>query len=111
MIRSWDRQVRSRAERQAINSPIQSGLNDMMLWAIARIEAELGDEVSIAIMTHDSVNGYVDQAKAKVLIPQVQEIMSTLPLHELGWKPQLAFPADAELGPNLSQWSKLKLAA
>src|SRR5262249_31700105 len=34
-IRSWDNEVRSKAERQAVNSPIQSTLSDMLLWAIA----------------------------------------------------------------------------
>jgi DNA polymerase I-like protein with 3'-5' exonuclease and polymerase domains len=111
MIRSRDPEVRSRAERQAINSPIQSGLNDMMLMAIARIEAELGDQVAIAIMTHDSVSGYVDEGRAEELIPQVQEIMATLPLHELGWQPELVFTAEGKLGPNLAQMKKLKLAA
>jgi hypothetical protein len=37
--------------------------------------------------------------------------MGTLPLHELGWQPALTFPADAEVGPNLAQMKKLKLAA
>ena len=35
----------------------------------------------------------------------------SLPLQELGWQPALAFPADAELGPNLAMLQKLELAA
>jgi DNA polymerase I-like protein with 3'-5' exonuclease and polymerase domains len=120
MIWSWDGQVRSRAERQAINAPIQSCLNDMMLDAIWRIEAELApapkpdgddDGVEIAIMTHDSIAGYVPAKNAEDYIREVARIMSTLPLHELGWQPELDFPADAGVGPNLGQMQKLKLAA
>jgi DNA polymerase I-like protein with 3'-5' exonuclease and polymerase domains len=34
-IKAWDRAVRAKAERQAINSPVQGCLTDMMIWAIA----------------------------------------------------------------------------
>lgn len=111
MIWSWDRQVRARAERQAINSPIQATLSDMMLWAISLIEAELAPDVEIAIMTHDSIAGYVPEHDAERHVADVVRIMSSLPLHELGWQPALDFPADAELGPNLAMLKKLEVAA
>ncbi|QIG66809.1 DNA polymerase I protein [Rhizobium phage RHph_TM16] len=112
MIKSWDQEVRARAERQAINSPIQSTLSDLMLWSIALIEANFHpDDVRSIGMVHDALVGYMREDKVKELMPQVMEMMSNLPLHELGWQPQLKFPVDAEFGPNMADMSKFKLAA
>ena len=111
-IRSWDRAVQAQAERQAINSPVQGALTDMLIWALAEIEANLNtDECQVVGMVHDNLIAYVPIAKAQFYAQQVADIMKGLPLHELGWVPQLLFTADAEVGPNLAQLSKLKLAA
>jgi DNA polymerase I-like protein with 3'-5' exonuclease and polymerase domains len=111
MIDAWDKEVKSRAERQAINSPIQATLTDMMIWAIARIEQEYGDDIACVGMVHDQVLAYVDEDKVELRAKQAKEIMESLPFHEFGWEPQLAFPADAEWGHNMAQTTKLKLAA
>ncbi|MCL4743850.1 MAG: hypothetical protein KJZ83_00395 [Burkholderiaceae bacterium] len=112
MIRSWDRAIRSKAERQAINSPIQSCLSDMMLWAIALIDASYPNgEIEVVGMIHDALIAYVPEQDAALWAGRAQEIMSNLPLHEVGWKPQLRFPADAEAGLNLAELKKLKLVA
>ncbi len=111
-IKSWDKAVKSTAERQAINSPIQSTLSDMMIWSIARIEdAYPNDEIAIVGMIHDAMIAYVDEDKAELRAKQAKEIMSNLPFHELDWHPQLQFPADAEAGPDLAHLKELKLAA
>jgi DNA polymerase I-like protein with 3'-5' exonuclease and polymerase domains len=110
MIRSWDREIKSRAERQAINSPIQSCLSDMMLWAIALID-DAHPEVEIVGMIHDALVAYVPEQDAALWAGRVQEIMANLPFHEVGWQPVLKFPADTEVGPNLAELKKLKLAA
>jgi DNA polymerase I-like protein with 3'-5' exonuclease and polymerase domains len=110
-IRSPDRRIRSKSERQAINSPIQSTLADMMCWAIALIEAELGETFQVVGNIHDALVAYVDADKAQLLIPQAQHIMANLPFHKVNWKPQLQFTCDAEVGPNLSDVKKFKLAA
>lgn len=109
-IYSRDNFTRSGAERQAINSPIQSTLSDMMLLSIAMIEDVFPNgEIEIVGMIHDSIFGYVDEAYAEERVRQVVEIMSNLPLTKLfGWEPQLVFPADAEIGPNLAQLKKQK---
>lgn len=107
-IWSWDRGVRAQAERQAINSPIQSTLSDMMLMAIAIIEAELPEvQIAIAIMTHFSAAGHVPIKSAEANLRDVVWIMSTLPLAELGWTSPLDFPADAEFGPDLTNLEPL----
>lgn len=110
-IKSWDREIRSQAERQAINSPIQSCLSDMMLWAIALIEDAYGDTIEQVGMVHDALVAYVPEQDAALWAGRAQEIMSSLPFHEVGWNPQLKFPADAEGGPNLAELKKLTTAA
>lgn len=110
MIRSWDREVKSRAERQAINSPIQSTLSDMMLWAIALID-DAYPQIEIVGMIHDALIAYVPEQDASLWAGRAQEVMSNLPFHEVGWHPVLKFPADAEAGPNLAELKKLKLVA
>ncbi len=111
-IRAWDRQVRSKAERQAINSPVQSALTDMMIWAIAEIDRELPeDKFAVVGMIHDALIAYADIGSVAHYAGQAAQIMSSLPLHKFDWHPQLKFPADGEHGPNLAQLSKLPLAA
>lgn len=111
-IRSWDRVVRSRAERQAINSPVQGALTDMMIWACAEIEANLPTaDVQVAAVIHDALIAYVRQGKELFYAKQITDIMQSLPLGELGWVPQLVFNGEAEAGPDLAHLKKLKLAA
>lgn len=108
MIRAWDREVKSRAERQAINSPIQSTLSDMMLWAIALID-DAYPEIEIVGMIHDALIAYVPEQDAALWAGRAQQVMANLPFHEVGWSPVLKFPADAEAGPNLAELKPLKL--
>lgn len=111
-IASFDWKVKSKAERQAINSPIQSCLADMMEWAIALLDQRFpNEEVQVAGNVHDAIVGYMDADKVDVLLPQVVDIMSNLPLHELGWHPPLQFTVDAEVGPNMAELTKFKPAA
>ena len=111
-IQSWDRQVVSQAERQAINSPVQGCLTDMMIWALALIEEQLpNDKVQTIGVVHDAMYAYVPADEAQYWAQQVADIMKSLPLGDLGWVPQLVFTADAEAGPNLASLSKLKIAA
>ena len=112
-IYSWDREVRANAERQAINAPVQSTLTDMMIWALALIEAEYGHnpDLEVVAMIHDALIAYVPIEDAMLWAKRLTDIMSNLPFKQLDWEPQLRFPADAEAGANLASLSKLKLAA
>lgn len=111
-VRSSFQDVRAKAERKAVNSPIQSTLSDMMIWAIAEIDdAYPNDEIAVVGMTHDSFFAYVDADKVEMRAKQAAEIMQNLPFHKVGWTPQLSFPVDAEAGPDLASLKKLKLAA
>ena len=109
LINSKDREIRSMAERQAINSPIQSCLSDMMQLAMVHIDREYGSNiVQMFMMTHDSIALYVPEDDAVEWAKRIKQIMENLPLDKFGWKPQLTFVADAEVGVNLSELKKLK---
>jgi DNA polymerase I-like protein with 3'-5' exonuclease and polymerase domains len=111
-IRSWDREIRAKAERQGINAPVQSTLTDMMVWAIALIDqAYPNGEIEVVAMIHDALIAYVPEDNFELWAGRAAQIMANLPLHEVGWKPQLQFTVDAEAGPNLASLKKLKLAA
>ena len=102
LITSRNPKARSGAERQSINSPIQSCLSDMMLLAMVHIDRAYPD-LHMFGMTHDEVQMYVPEDEVDIWAKRIGEIMSNLPLHEFGWYPELEFPADAE-------WSTTNLA-
>ena len=99
LIHSNMSDVRSSAERQAINSPIQSTLSDLMQLAMVYIDREYGqEECEMFLMTHDSLAMYIPVGQEALWAKRVTDIMSNLPITELfGWKPQLKFTADAEV--------------
>ncbi|MEY9560458.1 DNA polymerase [Sinorhizobium fredii] len=111
-IRSWDREIRARAERQAINSPIQSTLSDMLIWAIALIdEAYPNGEIEVVAAIHDALIAYLPEDQVELWAGRAINIMANLPFEEVGWKPQLKFTAEAEAGPDLAATEKLKIVA
>jgi len=102
-VTNSDSGLRARAERQAINSPVQATLSDLTMWALAEVERQLtGDGVMVTMMTHDSLAGYVPEKSAESAVRKVVSIMETLPIEErFGWQPQIPFTVDAEIGENL----------
>lgn len=99
LIRSSNMSARSKAERQAINAPIQSTLSDMMQRAMVEIDRVYGDQVQMFMMTHDSVAMYVPEDEAPVWAGRCKDIMENLPLkEEFGWESPLKFIVDAEAG-------------
>lgn len=109
LINSPLSQIRSKAERQSINSPVQGCLSDMMLWAIA-LHHEYGyhREAPCFGAIHDAGYYYVPEDKAVDYAKAVVDTMENLPFEKLGWKPQLKFFADAKLGPNMGELVELK---
>ena len=84
----------------------------MMEWAIALIDAAFpNEEVQVVGNIHDAIVAYMDEDKVDALVPQVVDIMSNLPFDQVGWKPQLKFTVDAEVGPDLATMKKWKKAA
>lgn len=100
LINSPDRESRSKAERQAINSPVQSTLSDMMQLAMVNIDLEYGhtNDVEFAMMCHDACVFYVPEGDATLWAKRLKTIMDNLPLKEyFGWDHQLPFTTDAEV--------------
>lgn len=114
LIKSKVWAVKHKMENKAINSPIQSTLSDLCMWAISFLEERYASEgLWMAGMTHDSIYGYYPADEDRMMwLGRIVETMETLPYREVfDWHPQLDFPADIEDGPNLAELEKVKLAA
>lgn len=99
LIRSYDNTVRMRQERQAINSPVQSCLSDMMLMSIAWIH-KMVPEVWMFGTTHDSLESYFpDSPFFDEMVMVVKTGMENLPLEQFGWNPKVPFVVDVEAAP------------
>ena len=100
----YDSPERGEAERQAINSPIQSFVSDMVLSSLIMADQEFTlDNVRIIATVHDSVLAQVH----KSYIPEYAEKMSSFITHPFildEWRIKLDVPmvADVKIGP----WSK-----
>lgn len=93
------------AERQAINSPIQATLSDMACLTLAEFKIRFGyvEDCKFFMMTHDALATYVHEDKCEYWRDEIRDIMENLPLAKyFGWKPQLKFITDAELGDTLA---------
>jgi len=100
----------SAAQRQAINSPVQSLLSDAMLWSIALIDQEFGDKAGLVATIHDSVIGLAKEEDIPEVVPRIAEIMTTLPFEkEFGWSPVVPFAADAEVGDSLADLKEIDI--
>jgi DNA polymerase I-like protein with 3'-5' exonuclease and polymerase domains len=108
MIDSWAQDVRSKQERQAINSQIQSTLSDMGLLAIALLY-ERYPELWVFGFTHDAISCYVPEDAVTEWALRIREVMETLPLQSFGWRPQLPFPVDVEVGARMDSMKTLDL--
>ncbi len=106
LIKSPIQEVSSKAERQAINSPVQMTLTDMLIWTLAEEnKAGLSKIAPCFGSCHDSGMNYCPEDKVDILVPQMLEMMENLPFEKVGWAPQLKFKADAKVGAN---WGDLK---
>lgn len=109
LIDTPNREMRSGAERQAINSPVQSALSDMMLWCAA-IANKRGwfKETPMFGCVHDAKYTYVPEDNWEFYAAREKELMENLPFHEVGWNPQLQFTADGKIGKNMAKLSAIK---
>jgi DNA polymerase I-like protein with 3'-5' exonuclease and polymerase domains len=96
LINSKDSEIRSKQERQSINSPVQGTLSDMTLLTIALLYERYPD-LWVFGMTHDEIQMYVPIDEIETWAIRVAEVMENLPLREyFGWNPQLQFTAEAD---------------
>lgn len=105
LIKSNSFKVVGQAERQAINSPIQSTLSDMTCLALAEFKIKFGyvEDCKFFMMTHDSLAAYVRDDRCEYWRDEVSWIMENLPLTKyFGWKPQLKFITDVKMGDTLA---------
>lgn len=106
LIKSTRSDISSKAERQAINSPVQSTLTDMTCLAAGIFWERYGDQDDCVpcMMIHDAIGFYVREEQFDQWQQIIQEIMEDLPLESyFGWRPQLKFVVDYEHGENLSE--------
>jgi len=80
-IQSPDNSVRMEAERQAINSPVQSCASDITLFAMVQLMKILNPREIIMVMTvHDSIRFEVKEDRVEYYAGLIKEVMETLPL-------------------------------
>lgn len=110
LITSQNSEQRSRAERQAINSPVQGTLSDMSLWATS-IFNQNGwlEESPVVAMVHDALVSYVPEDNWDFYARRNKDVMENLPFNELDWNPPLQFTVDVEIGKNLRDMVKQKM--
>lgn len=84
-IKSRDREVKAEAERQAINSPVQSFASDMILISLVVLHKkfrEMGLKTRSIGTVHDAINLEVPEDEMGVVLPLVKHTMENLPLEE-----------------------------
>jgi len=109
LIKSPNREVAAKAERQAINSPIQGCLTDMGLWTIAlEQQSGLAEIAPCFGACHDSLMNYVPEDRVDEIVTRQLDQMESLPFEKVGWQPQLTFVADARVGKNWGDMTKFK---
>ena len=95
-INSQDNELRAKQERQAINSPVQATLSDLGLWAMAILYKKY-PQLWVFGFTHDALSFYIPEDEVDIWAKRIKHVMENLPLHKLGWKPQLKFLVDVEV--------------
>ena len=80
-ILSPDRGVQMEAERQAINSPVQSCASDLMLFSLIQLDPQLDPKECVPVMTlHDGIGFECKEDKVDKYLPIIKEAMENLPL-------------------------------
>jgi DNA polymerase-1 len=84
-IHSSDHKVVAEAERQAINSPVQSFASDMAVMALVRIDEELkrrGLRARSVGTVHDAINFECPEEELEEVVPLIKWHMENVPLEE-----------------------------
>lgn len=101
-VRSEESGVRAEAERQAINSPIQSLASDMNIFAMARIHEEFaqqGIRAHVLGTVHDAINFEVHEDDVGRALPLIKGHMENLPLRRyFGLDIDVPMVADLKIG-------------
>lgn len=108
-IYSPDQGVRSEAERQAINSPVQGFASDMCVLSLNMLAKQFRDEGVRAYpigTVHDALNWEIHGDDLAYALPQIKYRMENLPLEDL-FNLTLDVPivADCKVG---TRWGQAK---
>lgn len=115
MLKSDNWGIRSKDERRAINSPVQSALNDLLFLTLVLFNKKYKkwiDKKDILpfLTVHDQVLFYVRKELAFDWAVNVTHLMSHLPLKKMfKWEPKVEFLADAEIGKTLASMESVKI--
>jgi DNA polymerase-1 len=108
-IFSAEKMVRDEAERQAINSPVQSMASDMNVIAMIEIDAEFkrqGIQGHTLGLVHDAINFEIKNEDLTRALPIIKSIMENLPLKKkFGCDIDIPIVADLKVG---SHWGDAK---
>lgn len=99
-IQSGDKEVRAEAERQAINSPVQSLASDLMLLSMVLIHPQMKpEEASIVGSIHDSILFEIKEEKVDHYVKLIRRTMENLPLKKkFGLDLQVPIKVDIKIG-------------
>ncbi len=102
------------AERQAINTPVQSFANELNFMAALQVREEFGtgfsDKIRIAGTVHDSIHFWIRRKYVSKIVPRILEIMRHPALLDtMNIKLRVPIEAEAKIGPwsmgkELEQW-------
>lgn len=108
-IYSPDREVKAEAERQAINSPVQSFASDMILISLVVLHKkfqEMGLRARSIGTVHDALNLEIPEHEMAVALPIIKDVMENLPLREwFGVELSVPIIADCKVG---NHWGDAK---
>jgi hypothetical protein len=113
MVRSPDESVAKQAQRQAINSPVQSIGSDLGLMTLGRLLPYLQKKgydkwLKPCGFIHDAIVCLVREDKVAHGAQIVKTHMENNPLEEwFNWKPEIPILADAEIGRTLAETYEL----
>jgi len=100
-IISNDKALRSGAERQAINSPVQGAASDMNLFAAIQIAKAFPDDVRIIATVHDAVLMEVRESRVEEILPQIKLLMEDREaiFEAFGWDIPIPLEVEIKSGP------------
>jgi DNA polymerase-1 len=96
-MQSGDKEVRAEAERQAINSPVQSFASDLMLLSALQLNDRLDPRVGFIVGSiHDALGFQCREDRVDEVVPIIRETMLNPPIKRL-FGATLTVPIDVEI--------------
>jgi DNA polymerase-1 len=96
-MQSGDKEVRAEAERQAINSPVQSFASDLMLLSALQLNSILPANICFIVGSiHDALGFQVRNEAVGDIVPTIRRAMLNPPIKRL-FGAELTVPIDVEI--------------